>query len=394
MKNDNRDRIFVDDARLRIRQGHPWVYDNQVLRIEGRPQPGGVVQVFDVKKGPLGQGYFNPRSKIRVRMLTKHLDEPIDAAFFHRKIAAAWTFRQRMGQPESCRVVFGEADGLPALVVDKFGDILVLQTLALGMDRYKTEIVQALRTVLKPAGIYERNDVPVREKEGLTLEKGFIGEAFNTRLVISENGLKFAVDVAMGQKTGHFLDQRLNHAAMEHVSKGARVLDCFTHTGGFALHAARYGATEVLGLDISEEAITLATANAALNGLDSVVAFETANVFDFLAGQGRGSATWDVVVLDPPAFAKSRAALDGAARGYKEINLRAMKLLPPGGFLVTCSCSQHMVPDLFRKTIAAAAHDVHRELREVHCGAQPADHPIHWAIPETHYLKCLVLQVL
>ncbi len=394
MKNDNRDRIFVDDARLRIRQGHPWVYDNQVLRIEGRPQPGGVVQVFDVKKGPLGQGYFNPRSKIRVRMLTKHLDEPIDAAFFHRKIAAAWTFRQRMGQPESCRVVFGEADGLPALVVDKFGDILVLQTLALGMDRYKTEIVQALRTVLKPAGIYERNDVPVREKEGLTLEKGFIGEAFNTRLVISENGLKFAVDVAMGQKTGHFLDQRLNHAAMEHVSKGARVLDCFTHTGGFALHAARYGATEVLGLDISEEAITLATANAALNGLDSVVAFKTANVFDFLAGQGRGSATWDVVVLDPPAFAKSRAALDGAARGYKEINLRAMKLLPPGGFLVTCSCSQHMVPDLFRKTIAAAAHDVHRELREVHCGAQPADHPIHWAIPETHYLKCLVLQVL
>lgn len=394
MNNGGRDRLYVDDARQRIRQGHPWVYDNQVLRVEGRPQPGGIVQVFDVKKGPLGQGYFNPKSKIRVRMLTKDLDEPIDVAFFRRKIAAAWAFRQRMGQPESCRVVFGEADGLPALVVDKFGDILVLQTLALGMDRFKAAIILALREVLNPRGIYERNDVPVREKEGLEQVKGFAGEEFDTRLVIAENGLKFAVDVAHGQKTGHFLDQRQNHAALEHVAKGARVLDCFTHTGGFALHAAAYGATEVLGLDISEEAVALATGNAALNDLEGVATFKAANVFDFLAGQGRGTGNWDVVVLDPPAFAKSRAALDGAVRGYKEINLRAMKMLPPGGFLVTCSCSQHMLPDLFRKTIADAARDAHRELREVYSGAQPADHPMHWAIPETHYLKCLMLQVL
>lgn len=394
MNNGGRDRLYVDDARQRIRQGHPWVYDNQVLRVEGRPQPGGIVQVFDVKKGPLGQGYFNPKSKIRVRMLTKDLDEPIDADFFRRKIAAAWAFRQRMGQPESCRVVFGEADGLPALVVDKFGDILVLQTLALGMDRFKAAIILALREVLNPRGIYERNDVPVREKEGLEQVKGFAGEEFDTRLEITENGLKFAVDVAHGQKTGHFLDQRQNHAALEHVAKGARVLDCFTHTGGFALHAAAYGATEVLGLDISEEAVALATGNAALNGLGGVATFKAANVFDFLAGQGRGTGNWDVVVLDPPAFAKSRAALDGAVRGYKEINLRAMKMLPPGGFLVTCSCSQHMLPDLFRKTIADAARDAHRELREVYSGAQPADHPMHWAIPETHYLKCLMLQVL
>jgi 23S rRNA (cytosine1962-C5)-methyltransferase len=388
-----RDRLYIDDTRQRVRQGHPWVYDNQVLRFEGRPHPGGIVQVFDVKKGPLGQGFFNPKSKISVRMLTKDLDGPIGAAFFQRKIAAAWSYRQRLGQPESCRVVFGEADGLPALVVDKFNDILVLQTLALGMDRFKAEIVQALHEVLKPRGIYERNDVPVREKEGLQQVKGFIGTEFDTRLTIGENGLRFAVDVAEGQKTGHFLDQRLNHAAMEHISKGSRVLDCFTHTGGFALHAAKYGATEVLGLDISEEAVALAKANAKLNGMVTAQ-FKPANVFDFLAGPVKDSGRWDVIVLDPPAFAKSRSALDGAVRGYKEINLRAMKALPPGGFLVTCSCSQHMVPELFRKTIADAARDAHRGLREVSSGSQPPDHPIHWAIPETHYLKCLVLQVL
>lgn len=389
-----RDRIYIDDTRQRVRGGHPWIYDNQVLRMEGRPESGGIVQVFDVRKGPLGQGYFNPQSKIRVRMLTKDLDEPIDAGFFRRKIEAAWIFRQRMGQPASCRVVFGEADGLPALVVDKFNDVLVLQTLARGMDRFKSEIVQALRAVIGPRGIYERNDVPVRGKEGLEQVKGFIGEAFDTRLEIEENGLRFMVDVAAGQKTGHFLDQRQNHAALEHIVQGTRVLDCFTHTGGFALHAAKYGATEVLGLDISAEAVQQAQGNALLNGLEGGCTFKTANVFDFLAGPGRETGRWDMVVLDPPAFAKSRSALDGAVRGYKEINLRALKLLPPGGFLVTCSCSQHLLPELFRKTIAAAAHDAHRELREVYAGSQSPDHPVHWSIPETHYLKCLVLQVL
>ncbi|MBK9759305.1 MAG: class I SAM-dependent rRNA methyltransferase [Flavobacteriales bacterium] len=389
-----RDSLYIDDTRQRIRQGHPWVFDNQVLRFEGRPEAGGIVQVFDVKKGPLGQAYFNPKSKIRARMITKDLDEPIDAAFFKRKIEAAWSYRKRMGNTDSCRVVFGEADGLPGLVVDKFTDVLVLQTMALGMDMRKDDIVQALHEVLKPRGIYERNDAPVREKEGLELRTGFIGEPFETKLEIEENGLKLMVDVASGQKTGHFLDQRLNHAAMTRISHQARVLDCFTHTGGFALHAAKYGAKEVLGLDISEDAISAARANAALNGLEKRCVFKAANVFDFLADADKRGMLWDVIVLDPPSFAKSRGAMDGATRGYKEINLRAMKCLPPGGFLVTCSCSQHMTPDLFRDMVMSAARDAYREVREVYCGTQPPDHPYHWAIPETLYLKCLVLQVL
>ncbi len=389
-----RDRLYIDDTRQRIRQGHPWVFDNQVLRFEGRPEAGGIVQVFDVKKGPLGQAYFNPKSKIRARMITKDLDEPIDAAFFKRKIEAAWSYRKRMGNTDSCRVVFGEADGLPGLVVDKFTDVLVLQTMALGMDMRKDDIVQALHEVLKPRGIYERNDAPVREKEGLELRTGFIGEPFETKLEIEENGLKMTVDVAGGQKTGHFLDQRLNHAAMTRISHQARVLDCFTHTGGFALHAAKYGAKEVLALDISEEAISAARANASLNGLEKRCVFKAANVFDYLADADKRGMQWDVIVLDPPSFAKSRGAMDGATRGYKEINLRAMKCLPPGGFLVTCSCSQHMTPDLFRDMVMSAARDAYREVREVYCGTQPPDHPYHWAIPETLYLKCLVLQVL
>jgi len=389
-----RDRLYIEDTRLRIRQGHPWVYDNQVLRSEGRPEAGGIVQVFDVKKGPLGQGYFNPASKIRVRMLTKDLDEPIDAAFFKRKIADAWAYRQQLVDTTSCRVVFGEADGLPALVVDKFNDVIAIQTLSLGMDRWKKEIVQALREVTGVEKFYERNDVPIREKEGLPQEKGFLSEPFGTDLTIEENGLKLMVDVAEGQKTGHFLDQRLNHAAIAPIVKGKHVLDCFTHTGGFALHAALYGADKVEGLDISGEAIRLATANAQLNKLEAVCSFRTANVFDFLTEASRTNKLWDVIVLDPPAFVKSRVALESGTRGYKEINLRAMKCLRPGGFLVTCSCSQHMGPDLFRKMVADAAHDAYRELREVYYGTQPPDHPMHWSIPETHYLKCLVMQVL
>lgn len=389
-----RPRLYIDDTRQRIRSGHPWIYDNQVLRSEGNVEPGGIVQVFDVKKGPLGQAYFNPKSKLRARLITKDLDEPIDTGFFQRKIEAAWNFRRRMGNTASCRVVFGEADGLPGLVVDKFTDVLVLQTMALGMDQRKAQIVEALQAVLQPRGIYERNDAPVREKEGLELRTGFIGEAFDTVLEIEENGLKLQVDVAGGQKTGHFLDQRLNHAAMTRISHQAHVLDCFTHTGGFALHAAKFGAKDVLGLDISEDAVAAARANAERNGLQARCRFRAANVFDFLAEADRRGVRWDVIVLDPPSFAKSRGAMEGATRGYKEINLRAMKCLPPGGFLVTCSCSQHMTPDLFRAMVASAARDAYREVREVYYGTQPPDHPYHWAIPETLYLKCLVLQVL
>ena len=388
-----RPRLYIDDTRQRIRQGHLWIYDNQVLRTEGQPEPGGIVQVFDVKKGPLGQAYYNPKSKLVARLITKDLDEPIDRAFFVRMIQAAWDHRRRMVDTTSCRVVFGEADGLPALVVDKFNDVLVIQTLALGMDRFKPLIVEALREVTGVSKLYERNDVPVREKEGLEQRTGFLSEPFDTGLTIIENDLALRVDIAHGQKTGHFLDQRQNHAAIARISKGARVLDCFTHTGGFALHAAMYGARDVLGLDISEGAVALAKRNAEANGLADRCRFITANVFDFLTEASKRGDQWDVVVLDPPSFAKSRGALEGAVRGYKEINLRAMKCLPKGGFLVTCSCSQHMTPDLFRAMVADAARDAHRTLRELYSGTQPPDHPICWSIPETLYLKCLVLQV-
>ncbi|MBV6404959.1 MAG: class I SAM-dependent rRNA methyltransferase [Flavobacteriales bacterium] len=389
-----RPRVFIRDPRDRVRQGHPWIFDNQVVRVEGDPAPGSVLQVFDERRRPLGQGYFNASSRIQVRMLTTDLDEPVDDAFILRRVRAAWAFRQRMVDTTSCRVIFGESDGLPACVADKFGDAIVLQTLSLGMDRWKLSLVEALREVTGVTRFYERNDVAVREKEGLAPIKGFLGEAFPTERTIKENGLTLRVDLAEGQKTGHFLDQRLNHAAIAPVVAGAEVLDCFTHTGGFALHAAQYGAKQVEGLDISGAAVRGATANAELNGLAERCTFREANVFDFLTEADRKGRKWDVVVLDPPAFAKSRATLDGATRGYKEINLRAMKCLPPGGFLVTCSCSQHMTPGLFRAMVADAARDARRQLREVHYGTQPPDHPVHWSIPESLYLKCLVLQVL
>ncbi|MCC6399753.1 MAG: class I SAM-dependent rRNA methyltransferase [Flavobacteriales bacterium] len=389
-----RHRTIIRDPRDRVRNGHPWIFDNQVVRVEGDPKPGDVVQVFDDRRRPIGQGYFNPASKIQVRILTADLDEPIDDAFFLRKVREAWAFRRRMVDTTSCRVIFGESDGLPACVADKFEDTIVLQTLSLGMDRWKHSLVEALREVTGVTRFYERNDVPIREKEGLRPIRGFLGDTFTTRFPIMENGLKVIVDVAEGQKTGHFLDQRVNHAAIAPVVEGADVLDCFTHTGGFALHAAHYGAKRVEGLDISPSAIRAAVDNAELNGLTDRCSFREANVFDHLAEAGRSGRTWDVVVLDPPAFAKSRATVAGATRGYKEINLRAMKCLPRGGFLVTCSCSQHMTPDLFRAMVADAAKDARRHLREVHYGTQPPDHPVHWSIPESLYLKCLILQVL
>jgi 23S rRNA (cytosine1962-C5)-methyltransferase len=385
-------RFLVNDTHDRIRHGHPWVFATQVVREDGAYEPGDVVQVFDTRRRPLGQGYVNPRSMIRVRMLTPHLDERVDRGFIEGRISEAWAYRQRMGYQGSCRVVFSEADGLPGLVVDKFNDVLSVQFLTLGMERWRKVVLDALTIHVQPAGIYLRNDVPVREKEGLPLEKGFVGKAFPTDLVIDENGLKLHVDVAGGQKTGHFLDQVRNHAAMAPISKGMRVLDCFTHTGGFALHAAQYGAAEVEGLDISAEAVELATRNAALNGLTNC-RFTAANVFDHLTEASRTGRQWDVIVLDPPAFAKSRSAVENAYRGYKEINLRALKCIPSGGFLVTCSCSQHMTPELFRRMVQEAALDAGRQLREVYYGTQPPDHPILWGDPETHYLKCFILQV-
>lgn len=388
-------RLFISDPQGRVAAGHPWIFASQVLRTEGEPSPGDIVEVIDVKQGPAGLGYFNPRSQIRVRLLTRDVRIAIDDGFFHYRIRKAWELRKRtMPDASSVRVVFGESDGLPALVVDKFNDVLVIQTLALGIDRWKESIVESLRELIAPRGIYERNDVAIREKEGLPLVKGFIGEEFDTRITIEENDLKFQIDVADDQKTGHFLDQRLNHAAMRMISRDARVLDLFTHTGGFALHAAKYGAASVLGIDISESAVERARANAALNWVQDRCTFEAANVFDFLGSASRERKQWDVIVLDPPAFAKSRAALDAAVRGYKEINLRALQCLPPGGFLVTCSCSFHLSPQRFRDMLADAGRDAGRGLREIHRGTQPPDHPILWGVPETHYLKCLIVQVL
>ena len=391
-------RITVDDTRDRIRNGHPWIFGTQIQKEEGEYAPGDIVQVFDKRRRPLGQGYINPASMIRIRLLTPHLEDRINKAFITERIVAAWQYRLRMGHGSSCRVVFGEADGLPGLVVDKFQDVgtkklvLSVQFLTLGMERWKDVVLEALNATIKPDGVYLRNDVPIREKEGLEQYKGFADKPFDTDLIIDENGLRIAVDVAGGQKTGHFLDQVANHAAMQQISSGNRVLDCFTHTGGFGLHAAHYGAKEVYGIDISEDAITQAKRNTALNKLKNI-SFGKANVFDYLTDASSKGEQWDVIVLDPPAFAKSKSAIDNAYRGYKEINLRALKCITKGGFLVTCSCSQHMGPELFRKMIAEAGVDAGRRLREVYYGTQPTDHPILWGVPESHYLKCFVLEV-
>ncbi len=383
----------MNDTHDRILRGHPWVFGNQITNEEGPYEPGDIVQVFDAKGRPLGQGYINPASLIRVRMLTPHVEERINSAFIATRVERARKYRQRMGYTGSCRMIFSEADQLPGLIVDKFNEVLSVQFLTLGMERWKEVILVALMEVVKPTGIYIRNDVPIREKEGLELYKGFYGKPFPTDLLIDENGLKLHVDVGEGQKTGHFLDQVQNHAQIARISAGQRVLDCFTHTGGFGLHAAKYGAAEVLGLDISSDAIAQATRNAATNELKNC-RFQVANVFDHLTEMSRKGQQWDVIVLDPPAFAKSRGAIDNAYRGYKEINLRALKCIPSGGFLVTCSCSQHMTTDLFRKMITEAARDAGRRLREVYIGGQPPDHPVLWGVPETHYLKCFMLEVL
>jgi len=386
-------KLTINDTQDRILRGHPWVFGNQIAHEEGTYVAGDIVQVYDAKRRPLGQGYINPASLIRVRMLTPHVEEKVNTEFITARITRAWKYRQRLGYTGSCRVIFSEADMLPGLIVDKFNDVLSVQFLTLGMERWKDIVLDALTQAIQPKGIYLRNDVLVREKEGLELNKGFAGKPFATDLVIDENGLEIHVDVAGGQKTGHFLDQVRNHAAMAQISKGQRVLDCFTHTGGFGLHAAHYGAEAVLGLDISESAVTQATRNAELNSLKNCT-FKVANVFDFLTEASRTGKQWDVIVLDPPAFAKSRGAIDNAYRGYKEINLRALKSITNGGFLMTCSCSQHMTPDLFRKMLAEAARDAGRRVREVYYGTQPPDHPILWGIPETHYLKCLMLEVI
>lgn len=379
---------------LRVANGHPWIFANEVEKVEGEPEPGAIVEVLYSDGKFCGKGYFNAASQIMVRLLTRNKAEEINEAFFHKKIEACWKYKQQIGYSENCRLVFGEADGLPQLIIDKFNDYLVIQTLALGMDLWKGAIVKALETIFKPKGIYERNDVPVRELEGLPQHKGFLSAPFDTKIIINENGLKFHVDIENGQKTGYFLDQQDNRRAIQHIVKGADVLGAFTYTGTFEIHAAHYGAKSVLGLDISQNAVDQANKNAALNGLEKVVKFETANAFDLLKQWAKeGEKKWDVVMLDPPAFTKSRANIQKAITGYKEINLRGMKLVKPGGFLVTSSCTSLVSPELFLQTIAMAAKDARRPIRQVTFQTQSSDHPIIWGMENTHYLKFLIVQV-
>ena len=377
----------------RIALGHPWIFANEVEKTEGEPVAGDVVEVFFFDGKFAGKGYYNPQSQIVVRLLTQDKKTEVNEAFFLEKIRQCWKYRQQLGYTENCRLVFGEADGLPQLIIDKFNDYFVIQTLALGIDVWKPALVKALNTVFRPKGIFERNDVPVRELEGLPQVKGFLSEPFDPRIIISENGLKFHVDLENGQKTGYFLDQRDNRRAIEHVVKGAEVLGAFTYTGTFEIHAAHYGAKSVLGLDISENAVAQANKNAALNGLDKIVRFETANAFDVLKEWSREGRQYDVVMLDPPAFTKSRATLQKAITGYKEINLRGMKMLRPGGFLVTSSCTSLVSPELFQQTIELAAKDVRRKIRQVTFQTQAQDHPIIWNMENTQYLKFLIVEV-
>jgi 23S rRNA (cytosine1962-C5)-methyltransferase len=381
-------------AHKRIQSGHPWLFKTEVETIEGDYSPGDIVDVISGKGRFLGRGYINPRSQIIVRMLTNKQEE-IDEEFFRKRIEDAWQYRKRMlKEPDYCRLIFGEADFLPGLIVDKFGEYLVVQTLALGVDLRLDMILRILENLLQPKGIYERNDVPVRELEGLAQKKGFLKGEFPTLLTVYENGLPFYADVDEGQKTGFFYDQRENRLTLEPIVKGAKVLDCFCHTGSFAIHAAKYGAREVMASDISEFAIGLARKNAELNHVAEVVNFQVVNAFDLLRNLTEAKEQFDVVILDPPAFAKSRNALEGAARGYKEINLRGLRLVRNGGFLITCSCSYHMDSDLFLAIIEDAAQDVGRKIRQIEYRVQAKDHPILLSAPETKYLKYLMVQVI
>lgn len=375
----------------RVLGGHPWVFRSDIEREDGAAD-GLPVRVLTSAGRFLAMAVYNPRSQISLRILSRR-DEPIDGAFIRGRVRRALDYRRRFADLNSCRLIFAESDGLPAVIADKFGDVIVLQILCLGMERFKGDIVDALAQELSPRGIYERNDVPVRELEGLTQQTGLLFGEVPDRVEMQENGVRFLVDVKEGQKTGFFLDQKENRAAIAPFVPGMRVLDCFTHTGSFALHAAHYGAAEVTGVDISEHACACALENARLNGVEDRVRFECANAFDFLRAHQTAKEQYDVVILDPPAFTKTRSAVEGALRGYKEINLRGMKLTRDGGFFITCSCSQHVTPDLFRGMLMDAQKDAHVQLRQIEWRTQGRDHPILLASPETQYLKCGIFQV-
>lgn len=382
-----------------LKAGGMWIYDNEIERIKGEFENGDMVRVDDFDGYILGYGFINTNSKLTIRMMSRKKDTVIDEAFIEMRVRNAWEYRKQTVDTSSCRLIFGEADFLPGLVIDKFSDVLVVESLALGIDRWKPLIVEKLKKVLSEdgitiRGIYERSDAKVRLQEGMDRYKGFIGDSFDTKVEIIENGVRYLVDVEDGQKTGFFLDQKYNRLAIQRLCPGKRVLDCFTHTGSFALNAAVAGAQEVLGVDASQLGITQARENAALNGVSDIATFQCADVFELLPELEAKKERFDVVILDPPAFTKSRNSVKNAVKGYREINMRGLKLVKDGGYLATCSCSHFMTPELFTKTIKEAAGSVHKRLRQVEFRTQAPDHPILWSGNEaSYYLKFYIFQV-
>ncbi len=381
-----------------LKAGGAWIYDNEIASIMGEFSDGDLVLVHDHDGYPMGRGFINRKSRLRVRMMTRNIHQEIDRDFLRMRVRNAWDYRKKTVDTGSCRVIFGEADFLPGLVVDKFSDVLVVQSLALGIDRMKEQIVELLKEAMaedgiRIRGVYERSDAKVRAQEGMPLIKGFLGEPFDTTVEIEENGVRYLVDVKDGQKTGFFLDQKYNRRAIQRLSRDARVLDCFTHTGSFALNAGIAGARSVLGVDASQLGVEQARKNAVLNGLEDRAEFLCADVFELLPRLEEQGEQFDLVILDPPAFTKSRNSVKNAVKGYREINLRGMKLVKDGGYLATCSCSHFMTQELFAKTIGQAARNVHKRLRQVEFGTQAPDHPILWAADESYYLKFYIFQV-
>ncbi|MGC6176334.1 class I SAM-dependent rRNA methyltransferase [Lacrimispora sp. 38-1] len=382
-----------------LKAGGMWVYDNEIDTITGEYTNGDIITVQDFDGYCMGRGFINTNSKITVRMMTRKKDVKIDEDFIEMRVRNAWEYRKTTVDTSSCRIIFGEADFLPGIVVDKFSDVLVVESLALGIDRLKPVILEKLKSILAEdgieiRGIYERSDAKVRLQEGMERFKGFIGEPFDTKVEITENDVRYLVDVEDGQKTGFFLDQKYNRLAIKRLCREKRVLDCFTHTGSFALNAGIAGAKEVLGVDASELGVAQARENAELNGLSDRVSFRCADVFELLPELEKTGEKFDVIILDPPAFTKSRNSVKNAVKGYREINLRGLKLVKDGGYLATCSCSHFMTPELFTKTIREAAVSAHKRLRQVEYRTQSADHPILWSGDEnSYYLKFYIFQV-
>ncbi len=381
-----------------VKAGGMWIFDNEVASIMGSFKNGDMILVHDFDGYPMGKGFINQNSKIRIRLLTRSVETEIDDVFWRERLQNAWDYRKKTVDTSSCRIVFGEADFLPGMVIDKFAEVLVVQSLALGIDRYKETIVELLKEILAKdgvciRGVYERSDAKVRRQEGMEQVKGFLGEPFDTNVEIVENGVRYIVDVENGQKTGFFLDQKYNRLAVQKLCRDASVLDCFTHTGSFALNAGIAGAKEVTGVDASQLAVDQATENARLNGLEETVKFVCEDVFELLPELEKRGEKYDVVILDPPAFTKSRNSIKNAVKGYREINLRGMKLVKNGGYLATCSCSHFMSYEEFTKTINQAAQNVHKRLRQVEFRTQAPDHPILWSADESYYLKFYIFQV-